>query len=680
MPIVAPSQAGDVLCEQAAKLDAEGVELIPIDILMGNPEKIRARLSPNGEYMSYVAPWEGVMNLWLKMPEGEDDRLLTQDTGQGIGMYYWSYNNEQIIFTQDADGDENHRVYAVDVSSGETELLTPADPDVDHPVQARILMDSPDYPDIMMIGLNKRDARVHDLYKLNIRTGDIGYIQEADPAQRYWLIDHDMEVRGYVRSEDDGGRTAMIRDDESGEFESILYWSADDGRGSGVWGFTPDNKGLYLVDSRERNAAALVEYDLETGESKVLASDPIYDVDDIEFHPGNHTAEAAIFIKDRQYYQVFDSSFNDGLKALHKFKDGDIDIVSRTVDDEKWMVAYVNDDGPIEYYIYDRTANDFTFVFVHQPALSDLPLVHMKPIEYTARDGLQIHGYLTLPMHWEGPGPMVMYVHGGPWSRTIWGLNSLGQMMANRGYAFLQIDFRGSSGYGKDFLNAGNREWGAAMQDDVSDGVQWAIDEGIAESDKVVIFGGSYGGYATLAGVTYSPELYAAGIALFGPSNMESFLNSTPPYWTTYRKEQDIRIGRLPRYEEGDREGEMKDEADWTDADKVDIDFLRSRSPLYFVDNVICPMQIFQGANDPRVVKAESDQFVEAMIARGLDVDYVVYENEGHGFRYPENRLDYMHRVDLFLARILDGRYEEYEIEVERSIPELPSEGERVEE
>ena len=282
----------------------------------------------------------------------------------------------------------------------------------------------------------------------------------------------------------------------------------------------------------------------------------------------------------------------------------------------------------------------------------------MRPVHFTSRDGFTIHGYLTLPLDWQGPGPLVLNVHGGPWWRDAWGFDVIAQWLANRGYACLQVNFRASTGYGKAFTNAGDREWGRKMQDDLSDGVAWAITEGIADPARVVIFGGSYGGYATLAGVTFTPELYAGGICMCGPSNLETFLNTVPPYWERYRCEFDKRVGRIPRYEDGPRAGEPKDEADWTKDDRVEIEFLRSRSPLSHVDRVRVPMLIAQGANDPRIKEAESRQFVDAMRANGLEVEYKLYENEGHSFSRPENKLDLFASAEAFLARVLGGRCE----------------------
>jgi len=283
----------------------------------------------------------------------------------------------------------------------------------------------------------------------------------------------------------------------------------------------------------------------------------------------------------------------------------------------------------------------------------------MQPISYPARDGLTIHGYLSLPLDFERPGPLVLNVHGGPWHRDVWSFNPEVQWLANRGYACLQVNFRASVGYGKQHSNAGDREWGGAMQDDLSDAVAWAVAEGIADPQRVAIYGGSYGGYATLAGLTFTPELYAAGISIVGPSNMETFLATIPPYWESMRSRWDQRVARLPRNSDGPQAGQPKPEPEWDAAERAEVEFMRSRSPLHHVDNVRAPLLVAQGANDPRVVRAESDQFVAALRDKGLRVEYVVYDNEGHGFSRPENALDFCRRAEKFLSEVLGGRYEE---------------------
>ena len=647
-----------VTTSQPATISTE-VPLIPLDVLLGNPDKVAPKLSPDGKFLTYVAPLDGVLNVWIRTVGQQDDRPLTRDTGRGVWTYHWAFNGEQVVYTQDKDGDENHRIYAVSALTGETLELTPQDPAIPHPVQAQVIAAIPERPDEILVGLNKRDQRVHDVYLLNLRSGELTLQQESDVTVFGWLPDHNLELRGYMDSTPDGGSVIYARPDASGDFKEVARFSQEDFMGSFPIGFAGDNRRLFLRDSRGRNSAALVSLDVVSGELKELASDSQYDVSTVSTHPTTHEIQAVNFNRERSEWEVLDPSVAADFDAIRAHRDGDFGLISGTLDDQTWLVAYTEDDGPVEYHVYNRANQQFEFLFVHRQRLLGQPLVEMQPISYQASDGLTIHGYLTLPQDWQGPGPLVLNVHGGPWGRDNWGFHPEAQWLANRGYAHLQVNFRGSAGYGKDFINAGDREWGGDMQQDLTDAVAWAVNEGIADPKKVVIYGGSYGGYATLAGVTFTPELYAAGVDIVGPSNLITFLQTIPPYWESFRKQMDQRVGIVPRYSEGERAGEPKDEADWTAEDRAEVEFLKSRSPLFHVDNIRVPMLIAQGANDPRVVKAESDQFVEAMRANGLEVEYVVYEDEGHGFARPENRLDFYHRVDRFLARILGGRAEE---------------------
>lgn len=635
------------------------VELIPRDVLFGNPDKVSPKLSPDGTYLTWVAPYEGVLNVWIKTVGQEDDRPLTKDNGRGVRRYGWAWNGEQVIYVQDKDGDENWRIYAVDIKTDEVKPLTPPDPKVNHPVQAQILKSIPERPDEMLIGLNKRNQRMHDVYLLNIKTGKMNLVQEANPMTMGWEIDHKMNIRGYTQAEQDGGMSVYMRSGGKGKFKQILKWGSEDAMATAVITFSDDNKKLYMIDSRGRNSGALTEFDLKTDEIKVIAEDPKYDVSTIEMHPTNHTIQAVGFMKDRLEWDVVDDDIKADFDKIKANNPGDFSVTDRTKDDRKWLVAYDQDNGPVAYYFYDRDAGTLTHMFNHREALVGKPLVNMKPIKFTARDGLEVHGYLSMPMHAKGPIPMVLNVHGGPWYRDSWGYNPEAQWFANRGYACLQVNFRGSTGYGKEFINAGDREWGGKMQNDLTDAVKWAIDEGIADPKKVAIYGGSYGGYATLAGVTFTPDLYACGVSIVGPSNLETFLNTIPPYWESFRKVMDKRVGMIPRYDNGPMKGQPKDPKDFTAAEKKEVEFLKSRSPLYFVDQVKIPMLVAQGKNDPRVNVAESDQFVKAMQDKGLNVEYVVYPDEGHGFARPENRMDFYGKAEKFLAGILGGRYEE---------------------
>jgi dipeptidyl aminopeptidase/acylaminoacyl peptidase len=634
--------------------------LIPLDVLFGNPDKVGPSLSPDGRYLSYVAPLDGVLNVFVRTVGAEDDRPVTRDTGRGIRHHGWAYNNRQVLYIQDRDGDENWQVFSVDIETGEQRAYTPPDPDVGHPVQAQLYATVPHRPDEMLIGLNRRDPRVHDVFHLDLATGELREVEQGDPRLVGWLVDHQMVVRGTMTSETDGGMTLAVRDGDEGEFREIVRWSAEDALSSGPLAFTGDNRGLYLLDSRGRNAAALVELRLDSGETRVLAEDERYDVSRVETHPTRHDVQAAAFIRARREWTVLDAELKPDFAVLDDAARGDLGILYRTLDDRRWLVAYARDDGPVAYHAYDREARETTLLFVHREALAEQPLATMEAVSFRSRDGLEIHGYLTRPRGADaGRLPLVLNVHGGPWVRDSWGFDPEAQWLANRGYACLQVNYRGSTGYGKAFLNAGNREWGGRMQDDLTDAVRWAIEEGIADPRRVAIFGGSYGGYATLAGVTFTPELYRAGVSIVGPSNLETFLNTIPPYWESFRAVFDQRVGRIPRHASGDKAGLPKAHDEMDAAERAEIEFIHARSPLFHAERVAAPMLIAQGANDPRVKKAESDQFVAAMREKGLDVDYAVYDDEGHGFVRPQNRLDFYRRAERFLARHLGGRAEE---------------------
>jgi dienelactone hydrolase len=644
--------------EATMTTSTDAIALIPRQALFGNPDRTSPALSPCGGYLAYVAPHQGVLNIWLRSAGAEDDRLLTRDSVREVQYYFWVHNGTQIIYRQDQDGDENYRLFAIDIASGEIRCLTPADDSVAHKVQAMVEARSAVRPHEMIIGLNNRDQRCHDLYHADLRTLELTLVQESWPQMQDWLIDNDLQVRGWTEELPEGGIAVKMYDGAAGAWSELFRWGAEDASLSRVAGFTPDNTGLYLLDSSGRDTAGLARYDLATGAREWLAADPQHDVLYVDFHPTRHSPQAAGMARERTEWIVLDPQEQADFDLLSTAQRGDFYISTRSHDNMHWLVRYVRDDGPLGYYAYDRHSGALSYLFSNREELKTAPLARMQPVYFISRDGLTLHGYLTLPLKWRGPGPLVLNVHGGPWARDFWGLNVQAQWLANRGYACLQVNYRGSTGYGKAFANAGNREWGRKMQDDLSDSVAWAVDQGIADPGRVAIFGGSYGGYAALAGVTFTPELYAGGVSGSGISNLETFLNTIPPYWERYRRDLDQRLGRIPRYEDGPRAGEPKAETEWSAEDRAEIEFLRSRSPLFYVDQVRVPMLMTQGANDPRIKKAESDQFVAAMCARGLEVEYKIYDNEGHGFLHPENLLDFHARAEAFLARVLGGRHE----------------------
>ncbi len=642
----------------AASIAETPAPLIPRSVLFGNPRNLAPNLSPDGRFLTWVAPVEGVLNLWIRTSGTSDDRPLTADRGRGIFAHAWALNGEQVLYTQDRDGDENHRLFAIDVASGQARALTPDDGTAPHKIQVRILAMRPAHPDQIIVGMNRRDARQHDAYRVNVRTGATELVEEAVPGVLLWLVDHELRVRGRLEALPEGGAVLRARGPDGGALREILRVTDEDYLTLGVVCFTADNEGLYLRDSRGRDTSALVQVDLADGKSTVIAADPANDLAGVERHPTAHTLEAVAFNRERVEWEVLDPAVAPDYARLRALSRGSISFLSRTLDNRRWLVEDAVDNGPIAYYDYDRDRAEARLLFHHRPELLDFTLASMTPVQFPSRDGLTLHGYLTLPVAWKGPGPLVLHVHGGPWTRDSWGYHGEAQWLANRGYAFLQVNYRGSTGYGKAFLNAGNREWGGAMQNDLSDAVAWAVRQGIADPSRVVIYGGSYGGYATLCGMTFTPALYAGGVSLVGPSSLETFLNTIPPYWSSSRRQFDHRVGRIPRYDSGARAGQPKDEADWNAEERAEIAFLRSRSPLFHVQNVRAPMLIAQGANDPRVKRAESDQFAKALEAKGLNVEYVVYDNEGHGFARPANRLDFYRRAEKFLAGILGGRCE----------------------
>ncbi len=609
------------------------VELIPKTVLFGNPERARARISPSGERMAYLAPVDDVLNIWVKTVGEDDDRAVTADDNRGIFIYFWGQDSNSIMYLQDAGGDENWLLYSVDLETEETTPMTPFEG-----VQVRVLDYTKHHPNTMILSMNQQDPRLHDVYSLALDTGELTLIARNPGNILGWITDWDLEVRGAMAMNPSGETELLYREDEDATWESIITWGDEDNLVSGPLGFTKDGASMYLIDSRNANTGRLARLDLETRELQIIAEDPTSDVSDVMLNPDTWEVEAVAFTRARTEWMVMDGGVLADFEAIGALDDGDFSITSYDNDYDTWSVAFTKDNGPVSFYSYDRNTKEATFLFVHRPDLENYELASMEPMSFTSRDGLTVHGYITYPLGVERRNlPLILNVHGGPWARDSWGYNPEAQWLANRGYVCLQVNFRGSTGYGKAFLNAGDKEWGGDMQNDLVDAVNWAIDAGIADPSRVAIYGASYGGYAALAGATFTPDLFCCAVPMMGPSNLISFLGTIPPYWTTMVEMMYKRVGD-PRTEE---------------------DFLKSRSPLFYVDDVKIPMLIAQGANDVRVVQAESDQFVEAMKANGLEVEYIVFEDEGHGFVKPENRLEFYGNTELFLAKHMGGRTEE---------------------
>ena len=614
------------------------IPLIPREVLFGNPDKAGVRLSPDGTQIGYLAPRDGVLNVWVGPAEDPAAaRPVTADTDRGIRSYNWAHTNHHILYPQDTGGDENWRLHRVNLTTGETRDLTPLDG-----VQARLQEVSPKFPHEILVGLNDRDPRFHDLYRIAIETGDRRLVQDNEEFASF-VTDEEYAVRFALRMTADGGKE-MLRLTAEGRWAPFDRIPMEDTLTTAAIDFDKTGQILYGIDSRNRDTAALVALDLDTGARTVMAEDAQADVSDVMIHPTEKTVQAVAFTHARKRWRILDASIADDLATLRTVADGDVEVVSRTLDDRYWIVAYLMDDGPIRYYRYTRERREAQFLFTNRTALERLPLARMQPVIIPSRDGLDLVSYLTLPVGHDRDGdgrpdqplPMVLLVHGGPWARDYWGYNAWHQWLANRGYAAVSVNFRGSTGFGKAFVNASIREWGARMQDDLLDAVAWAIRMGIADPERVAIMGGSYGGYATLVGLTLTPGTFACGVDIVGPSNLVTLLRSIPPYWQPQVELWATRVG-----DHRTAEGQA---------------LLTERSPLTYADRIRRPLLIGQGANDPRVKQAESDQIVQAMRASGIAVTYALYPDEGHGFARPENRLSFNAIAETFLARYLGGR------------------------
>lgn len=634
--------------------------LIPLETLYGNPEITVPQISPDGKYITYLAPYEGTMNIWIRTRGIKDDHPLTKYSDRPLIYYFWLYDSNSIIFHRDNNGDERYRVYMVK-TDGEITCLTPEEPEKDFKFRSSIAALSPKHPDEILLTMTTRDEWLFDYYLYNIKTGEKKLVKQTDRPYDMWMIDTDLIPKCYTRFNPDNSETLFIQKQSESEPTEVYTWTSEDLIGQLILGFTSDNKNIIMIDSKNRDTSAFTQLNLDDGSVRILAGDPKYDVTYDYFLQDPLTNEilAAGINRDKVEWQIVNDSVKKDFELLEKAHYGVIKIESVSLDNRIWIVGYETDNGPTSYYAYNRDSGSLEFLFHNRPELANLPLVAMKPVSFKARDGLEIPCYLSQPKDgegWDSPGPMVLYVHGGPQVRENWGFNPNVQWLTNRGYAVLIVNYRGSGGYGKEFRNWAIDGYGRKMQDDLTDAAKWAISERIADPEKIVIFGRSYGGYCVLAALTFTPDLFAAGIEMVGISNLISFLESTNPASRLFLEEQ---IGHLPCYTDGDRAGKIKDPPDCTQEELAEIEFLKSLSPFYHLENIKAPLLIAAGANDSRVPIAETNQIVDGLKKLGRNVECVVYEDEGHFFDKPENRLDFFHRADKFLARILGGRYEE---------------------
>ncbi|HET7402682.1 MAG TPA: S9 family peptidase [Usitatibacter sp.] len=625
--------------DASAQPDAGG--LIPRAVIFGNPERAGGRVSPDGRYVSFLAPRAGVLNIWV-VERGKpltDARAVTNEKVRPIRNHTWAANGEDILYTQDKGGDENFLLYAVNARTGAERLLTDY-----KAVRVEIYHTSLQRPDEIVVGINDRDKAWHDPYLLNVRTGALKKLFDNTEHYSGFILDDDLQVRLVTRPTPDGGEeTLRWEAGRTTPFEKVGF---EDSQTTGALGFSRDGRTLYWRESRGRNTSALVAIDMAGNQRRVVGEDARADVGGIISDPESSRVLAYSVDYLKPEWRVVDPSVKPDVDFLDAKLKGTWAVQSQTRDNRLWVVGHDPVTAPARALLYDRSTKSLTELYVARPKLAGVTLPEVCPVEIKSRDGLTLVSYLSLPpgsdrngdCRPDKPLPLVLDVHGGPWGRDSYGYNGESVWFANRGYASLRVNFRASTGFGKEFTNKGDLEWGRKMHDDLLDGLDWAVKNGVAQPDRIAVFGGSYGGYATLWEMTHSPERYACGIAIVAPSNLETLFASIPPYWESFREQMYRRVGDL-RTEDGRK-------------------LLKERSPLYYAERIRKPLLIGQGANDPRVKQAEADQILAAMEAKKIPVTYVLYPDEGHGFARAPNRTSFYAVSEAFLAECLGGRFE----------------------
>jgi dipeptidyl aminopeptidase/acylaminoacyl peptidase len=616
--------------QKNAQTNAALPPLIPLKDFFRNPVKVGYSLSPNGEYLAFMQPWENRLNVFVeKIGSGQATRV-TSAKERDIAGYAWK-GDSRIVYIQDTGGDENYRLYAVGIDGSNPKDLTPFEK-----VRAQIIDRLEQNENEILVGLNKRVKQVFDVYRINVNTGEMQMVAENPGNYTGWATDWDGKLRIAVTT-DGVNSTLLFRNNETEKFAPLVTTSFKETIAPLL--FTPDNRQLYVATNIGRDKTAIVKYDPDTKkEVEKIFEHPEVDVTTLLSSRKRRAITGVSFTTDKTQYFFLDKQRADLQKDLERRLPGyEVRLNGCNREEDKCLVRTFTDRSRGAYYFYDLKSKDFLKLADVSPWLNDRDLAPMKPIKYQSRDGLTIHGYLTLPKGVAARNlPVVVNPHGGPWYRDSWGYNPEVQFLANRGYAVLQMNFRGSTGYGRKFWEASFKQWGKAMQDDITDGVQWLIKQGIADPKRIGIYGGSYGGYATLAGLVYTPDLYAAGVDYVGVSNLFTFLKAIPPYWKPYLEMFYEMVGHPEKEKE----------------------LLTAASPVFHSDKIKVPLLIAQGANDPRVNKGESDQMVEALKKRGIEVPYIVKANEGHGFANEENRFDFYRAMEEFLGKHLGGRVE----------------------
>ena len=623
--------------------------LIPRADIFGPPVKSAAQLSPDGKLLAWLAPVGGILNLFVA-PLGDmaAAKALTHEAGRPIRTYFWAPDSHRILFVNDKGGDENFKLFGVDVASGIATTLTPFDK-----VLVQIVQVSNEVPDRILIGLNNRDPRFHDVYSLDLATAQLTPVLMNMAGYSGFLADARLVLRGALKADEQGGSDFYPIVGGKVADKPSEHVGLDDSQTTSPADYTVDGKTLYWIDSRGRNTAALYAQDVASGARQVVAEDARADVGAVLTNPRSGVVEAYGVNYLRNEWRPIGGAVTGDLAFLKaRFPGAVFTVDSRNQADDKWLVGVDPVTEPAATWLYERGARKLTRLFVSRPALTGVPLAAMRPIEIRSRDGLTLPSYLTLPRGADRPVPLVLLVHGGPWARDIYGFNRTHQWLANRGYAVLSVNFRSSTGFGKKFIAAGNLEWGRKMHDDLLDAVKWAVANKVTTPDKVAIMGGSYGGYATLAALTVTPTTFACGVDIVGPSNLATLLKTIPPYWQAVRAQFSQRMGNPD-----------------TDAGRA---LLKERSPLFGADKIVRPLLIGQGANDPRVNMAESEQIVAALKAKNIPVTYVMFPDEGHGFQRPVNNIAFNAVAENFLGQCLDGRAEPIGTAIAQSTAKVP--------
>ncbi len=618
-------------CNEESQETVMKAKKIPLEDFFKNPEKTSYQISPDGAYFSYMAPYEKRMNIFIQK-RGQDSVIqLTKETDRNIAGYFWP-NNEQILYLKDNGGDENYKIYIANIDGSDPKCLTDFDG-----VRSMIIDDLPDNPDEVIISMNKRNPQVFDPYRLNLTDGSLELLAENPGNIQSWLFDHDGKLRVATAIVDGINSALLYRETEKDPWQTILTTNFKESFSPQF--FTFDNKNLIGSSNIGRDKSAVVRFNLSEGkEDTVLYENPDYDVSGVSYSEMRKVLTSVSYTSWKRERYFFDNEAERIYTFLEDTLKGyEVAITGMNKNEDIFIVRTYSDKSLGAYYIYDEHAGTIEKIADVSPWLDENEMANQLPIEYKSRDGLTIHGYLTLPKGYTIETaknlPVVVNPHGGPWARDSWGFNPELQFLANRGFAILQMNFRGSTGYGRKFWEMSFKKWGQEMQDDVTDGTKWLIEKGIANPNEIAVYGGSYGGYASLQALVKEPDLYAAGVDYVGISNLFTFMKTIPPYWKPYLAMMHEMVG--------------------DPSNEQDSLMMRANSPVFHVDKIKAPLFIAQGANDPRVNKDESDQMVKAMKDRGLEVEYMVKENEGHGFRNEENRFDFYRAMEAFLEKHL---------------------------